>query len=98
MMREDIPQAERIPTLRAAITGDYGAQQTLLDCFDSYINTMSIITIYAQGGEARMYLDEDFKIQIQCKLLKSLDHFDLDGILSKNSMHRNANTKITKEA
>lgn len=101
-MRKQIPQADRISILRAAINGDFGAQQILLDYFDGYINTMSTITLYALGGSdggETTYLDEDFKIQIQCKLLKSLGHFDLDGILSKNSKHRNAKAKIPcKEA
>lgn len=88
-MRKKIDQAERIAVLRAAIRGEHDAQQALLDYFDDYINAISTVTIYSEGGIATTNRDEDIKIQLQAKLLKSLNSFDLEGILQKLRNERN---------
>ncbi len=79
----DLIPKEAIFILRAAIQGDDEAQKSLLNLFDSYINSIATVTIYSEGGVSKTYLDEDIKIQIQAKLLKSLETFDLDGIFAR---------------
>lgn len=89
-MRTKIGEDERMAVLRAAMQGERDAQQAILDYFDDYINAISTITIYSEGGSAMTNRDEDIKIQLQSKLLKSLNNFDLDGILKKLRNERNA--------
>lgn len=86
-----IEQSKRIAILRAAIRGDSVAQQAILAHFESYINALSTVTLYEEGGRSQTYLDEDIKISLQEKLIRSLEHFDLDGVLEKNyTEERNA--------
>ena len=83
-MPKKIERPLRIATLRAAKRGDAAAQQAILDHFDAYISALSTINLDFEEGGTRKLIDEDIKIQIQAKLLASLDSFDLEGIYQKH--------------
>lgn len=101
-MRKTIPRCERIPTLRAAKSGDSTAQQAILDHFESYVNKVSTVIIYLANGGSHTYLDEDIRIQVQKAILDSLCTFDLDGILQgrrpRKSNRKNGNISTAVKA
>lgn len=81
MMMKEMDVGKRIAVLRSAIHGETWAQQMILQHFDGYITTLSAIS--RERKDTTINVDEDIKVQLQLKLLQSLDSFDLEGILTK---------------
>ena len=69
-----------ISILRAAQDGDVDAQADLLAYFDARINKLCQVFQYTPTG-FRYYVDEDMKAELQIKLIRSLEGFDLDDAL-----------------
>ena len=58
--------------VKKAIKGEHEAQEYLLNRYDSYINKVSMVTVFDKYGIPYRYVDEDLKAEVQMRYLIEL--------------------------
>lgn len=59
-------------TVYRAVHDDHEAQLQVLEFYDSYINSKSIVEEEMADGNIKRYVDPDIKAEIQAKVLEAL--------------------------
>lgn len=58
--------------IQQAVSGESKAVEKILHIYDKYINSVVMLETTDMNGNAMKTIDEDMKIQIQMKLVKSI--------------------------
>lgn len=67
--------------LQKAVEGNPDAIAHILKHYDGYLNSLSKRPIQTKKGEDCFVIDEDWKAQLQEKIIKAIPRFRLDDIL-----------------
>lgn len=58
--------------IRRAVSGNAEAVEEILRFYDGYINTLATYEAIDESGEIHKVIDEDVKIQLQCRLIEGI--------------------------
>ena len=67
--------------LKKAVEGNSDAIAHILKHYDGYLNSLSKRSIRTKNGKDCFVIDEDWKAQLQEKIIRAIPRFGLDDIL-----------------